>query len=406
VTTDPDRAVAAHYDRFPYPPLRRMHVPTPPAHALGRLGFLLRRRSSLRAERIWVAGCGTQQGARFGLMFPDADVLATDVSAEALGAARQLADSVGASVRFAQRDLRSERGPFDLVACTGVVHHLADPVGALRALRDALAPDGAAIVMVYSRAHRAPLDPVRHLIEALEPSEDEAFDVACAALAASADPRCAPADRALLRGIWRRRDSDRATIADTLIHPRESSYDVPALRTLLRDAGLRFVSWHHPAEWKLAHYCSDPALLERAAALGPDREAELVYHLANVASPSLDVLVERDDAPERAPWTREERLAMRMTVAGPTRDLDIRDGQLRGESALPPWQVANGAIQGTTPTGRVWMVSEALLPTLEACDGTRTLGELATSDEIADALLALGPDEAGLLAPAQSAPAA
>ena len=39
---------------------------------------------------------------------------------------------------------------FDLVVCTGVLHHLADPVAGLRALRDVLSPEGAMHLMVYA----------------------------------------------------------------------------------------------------------------------------------------------------------------------------------------------------------------------------------------------------------------
>src|SRR6185295_2328396 len=39
---------------------------------------------------------------------------------------------------------------FDLVVCTGVLHHLADPDAGLAALRDVLAPGGAMNIMVYA----------------------------------------------------------------------------------------------------------------------------------------------------------------------------------------------------------------------------------------------------------------
>ena len=39
---------------------------------------------------------------------------------------------------------------FDLIVCTGVLHHLADPDAGLRALRSVLKPDGAMYLMVYA----------------------------------------------------------------------------------------------------------------------------------------------------------------------------------------------------------------------------------------------------------------
>src|SRR6202044_1317851 len=44
---------------------------------------------------------------------------------------------------------------FDLVVCTGVLHHLPDPDLGLRALRDVLRPNGAMRLMVYARYGRA-----------------------------------------------------------------------------------------------------------------------------------------------------------------------------------------------------------------------------------------------------------
>ena len=39
---------------------------------------------------------------------------------------------------------------FDLIVCTGVLHHLADPDAGLRALRSVLNPKGAMYLMVYA----------------------------------------------------------------------------------------------------------------------------------------------------------------------------------------------------------------------------------------------------------------
>ena len=44
------------------------------------------------------------------------------------------------------------RGAFDLVVCSGVLHHQRDPVAALRSLRALLEPShGAMAIMVYAR---------------------------------------------------------------------------------------------------------------------------------------------------------------------------------------------------------------------------------------------------------------
>jgi len=90
---------------------------------------------------------------------------------------------------------------------------------------------------------------------------------------------------------------------------------------------------------------------------------------------------------------------MPMSVAGPSRVLDIRDGELRGETSAPPYVVKDGVIRGATRSGREWGVSEALLPLLDACDGTKPIGELCESPELEEAAHTLSPADAGLLAP-------
>jgi SAM-dependent methyltransferase len=410
-------AIAAHYDHFPYPTVRCVVPSGPPEHVAGTLSFLLRRRASDALSprgSIWIAGCGTTQAAQWGLTFPDADILATDVSARTLEIAERLVREVGATnVRFEHRDLRrmDDERRFDFVFCTGVAHHLVDPAAGLRSVRDALAPNGAALVMVYSRVHREALGPVRRALEILgtEPGEDP-YEVACRALAAAFGERCTPAHGSLLRDLYALRERDRSFLADLLVNPRETSYDLASLAQLWKDAGLRFVEWKHPGAWRLRQYVDDPVLIARAEALGPEREAALVYELAGLGSPMLDVLVERDDAPERAPYTTEDLLAMRMLARSEERQLDIEDGRVTTVHHIAPYEVQNGLVGGIARGGhgsvRHWAIHQDSLPFIQACDGTRTTAELceqferfAPREQLLAMILDLSPRDVGLLAP-------
>jgi SAM-dependent methyltransferase len=414
----PGDAVAAHYDRFPYPPIQRIVQPGSPVHSAGILSYLLRRRPheafTVRPS-MWVAGCGTQQGSTWALTFPEAEVLATDVSDVTLRAASGLAEGLGAAnVRFVRHDLRDPPpgGPFDLIACTGVVHHLPSPVSGLRSLRAALAPLGAASIMVYSRVHRAALDPLRRAALALAQGHPDPYAVACKVLDAALHARGGqPLAREMLEALWSARATQPSFVADVLLNPREQSYDVDDLLALLADAGLRFVEWLHPGAWQLSGYVDDPALVSLAQGLGPLGEAALLQRIAGLASPTLEVLVERDDAPERPPYSPEERLAMPMMGSPGARELDLSGGALRGERAIPPFTVQSGMIGGTARAGsasqRGWAITDAMLPILRAFDGTRTVTELArafaaqtTEGALLGVVDVLGPREVGLLAPA------
>ena len=61
------QSVETHYDAFPYPTVTSLALPLPSGFKRWTLDWLLRRRTSERLPadpKVWVAGCGQQQGAR------------------------------------------------------------------------------------------------------------------------------------------------------------------------------------------------------------------------------------------------------------------------------------------------------------------------------------------------------
>lgn len=104
-----------------------------------------------RARRALDVACGTGYGAiglAAGGVAPE--VHGCDLSAEMLERARGNAESVGVSVRLALCDgeqLPYHDDAFDLVVARGALHHLPDPLQALREIRRVLEPGGVAIVL-------------------------------------------------------------------------------------------------------------------------------------------------------------------------------------------------------------------------------------------------------------------
>ena len=105
-----------------------------------------------------VAGCGTSQAVRHAVRWPAGRVVGIDVSETSLRHSEELGR------RYALDNLELHQLPiervgelgrrFDLVVCTGVLHHLAHPDGGLQALSEVLQPDGAMSLMVYARYGR------------------------------------------------------------------------------------------------------------------------------------------------------------------------------------------------------------------------------------------------------------
>ncbi|TVR98229.1 MAG: methyltransferase domain-containing protein [Rhodospirillales bacterium] len=166
--TDPtSRKVRAQYEESPYPRWRQLPQRTP--QPLGRvLGDVLSdpdlgRSLHHEAPRILVAGCGTGRHAlATATRFRGASVLAVDLSRRALAYAADQAERLGiGNVRFAQADiveLDAFPDRFDVIECSGVLHHMTDPEAGWAVLRRLLAPGGLMRIALYSVHGRAGID--------------------------------------------------------------------------------------------------------------------------------------------------------------------------------------------------------------------------------------------------------
>jgi len=385
-----DEPIARHYDLYPYPTPGTLTAPAPRRHVRDRISFLLRRRPAtwIRPDiDVWVAGCGTQQAATWALCFPEARVLATDVSAATLDRARTLVASLGChNVEFAQRDLAAgdERAGFDFVVCTGVVHHLPDPAAGVRALRRALRPGGAGLFMVYSTQHRAPLAGIRATLDALGAGTlDDAARYALTRRvleAAVSSPHCAPPGKEALRLLFEHVDADPSFVADALLNPRESTYDLDGLFSLLEGNGLSHRSWNQPRLWDLEAWVDD-AGLRAAFAERTERDRDrIVHHLAGFASPQFECLVEPADAPPAPVYELDELLDLPFGLRAGRDTWRIQGTGFVPGPPLPTYRLHEDTIEIPAPGG--WgpsaaaRVPAALLPVLEAMDGTRTLRDI------------------------------
>jgi 2-polyprenyl-3-methyl-5-hydroxy-6-metoxy-1,4-benzoquinol methylase len=194
-------------------------------------------------QSILIAGCGTSQAAKHALRWPAAQVTGIDVSATSVKCTENLKQKYSLD-NLHVYELPLERVhelgmSFDQIVCTGVLHHLADPDAGLRALREALKPDGAMHLMVYAPYGRAGIYMLQEFCKRVGiPPTDAGIRDLIAAL--SSLPPGHPLENLLRVAPDFRHE---AALADALLHPQDRAYSVPQLFDFLEQGGLKFGRW-------------------------------------------------------------------------------------------------------------------------------------------------------------------
>lgn len=269
---------------------------------------------------VLVAGCGTWQAAKFALCHPAARVTAIDVSTTSLehtDALKQKYDMTNLETRqVAIENVAKLDQQFDLIVCTGVLHHLADPDAGLRSLRSVLKPDGAMYLMLYAPHGRAGIYMIQDYCRRLgiEPSSEEINDL-------NAVLKMLPQHHPLLLTLRGGREPlDAYTLTDALLNPRERAYSVPEVLEFLQRNDMTLGRWYWQAAYlpQCGSFAETPHA-KRLAAL-PENEQyaamELWRGLMTVHSfvahrndMKLGAKVRFDDesylryVPVRLPWT-------------------------------------------------------------------------------------------------------
>jgi len=255
VKKDPNvDAVASFYDRHPYPPpvgdvdayARQVRDPVA-ARAAHHLIWPDRPVGSVRS--VLVAGCGTAQAVRHALRVPWASVVGIDVSETSVAHTRALAERHTVDNLTVHRlaiERAAELGQrFDHIVCTGVLHHLEDPLAGLAGLGEVLAPGGAITLMVYAPYGRVGVYLLQDYCRRLGVGTSQAE---LASLVATM--RDLPMGHPIRRLLAESRDFlDADSLADALCNPRDRAFTVPDLLELIDQAGLRFGRWERQAPY-------------------------------------------------------------------------------------------------------------------------------------------------------------
>jgi hypothetical protein len=166
-------------------------------------------------------------------------VLAVDLSLASLGYARRKTNELGLkNIEYRQADILAlgalgER--FDLIECSGVLHHLEDPFEGWRILAALRKPAGLMRVSLYSAAGRQAIARARELIAARGFAPDISGMRACRA-AIREDPSLAQ--------IARNEDFfSMSGCRDLLFHVHEHCFSLPQIEEMMRRLGLEFLGF-------------------------------------------------------------------------------------------------------------------------------------------------------------------
>jgi SAM-dependent methyltransferase len=265
---DPGAEVQRFYETYPYPP---------PVDSLDHYRRMWEEPLRRRADHhlfwpaqpfrekfsVLVAGCGTSQAAKYALRWPAAQVTGIDVSATSVTCTEQLKRSYQLE-NLQVHQLSIERAgelktTFDLIVCTGVLHHLSDPDAGLRALRTVLEPDGAMHLMVYAPYGRAGIYMMQNFCRQIGiPATDTEIRNLLAALKAL--PPGHPLEKLFREAPDFHHPSG---VADALLHPQDRAYSVRQFFDLIEQGDLTFGRWVRQAPY-LPH-CGAVASLPQAS---------------------------------------------------------------------------------------------------------------------------------------------
>lgn len=367
--------IEAFYDRHPYPPpvADLDAVVARAADGVGRRvahHLIWPRRQPDEIRSVLVAGCGTSQAARYAARQPATRVVGIDVSVASIEQTRRLAAQHGL-VNLALHRLPIEQvgeldERFDHVVCTGVLHHLADPVLGLSRLRDALSPGGAITLMVYAPYGRSGVYLMQEYCRRLGITTTQAD---LAELVATL--REVPLGHPISRLLRETRDFlDDNALADALLNPRDRAYSVPQVFELLAEARLRFGRWVRQAPYLPT--CGSITETPHAARVARLAEAEqfaaLELFRGTMTTHTVVAFSDGDDGSSSTLDFASAGVGSWVPLRVPTA-VAVHD-------RLPPGVAAALLNRAHTSSDIVMFASDRELACFESIDGARRIGDL------------------------------
>ena len=125
-----------------------------------------------KRKKILIAGCGTGRQIFNYSGINDVDIFAIDISKSSLAYAKRKTDQYKIqNIEYYQTDLLNIdllNESFDMIICTGVLHHMEKPFEGLKSLCKVLKPNGFMKLGLYSTIARSNIKELRNDIKKLD----------------------------------------------------------------------------------------------------------------------------------------------------------------------------------------------------------------------------------------------
>jgi len=256
-------AVGAMYEENPYPRYRYSDYVTPNQReelsqvikrelARNDIQFSSVLNNNHSALNILIAGCGTGKQVIQASRYKNTSITAIDLSLSSLSyAMRKAREYKMENVNFARLDILSIyslRQVFDMIECSGVLHHMESPKAGLSALNRHLKPGGCMKLALYSDLSRSEVINAREWIQQneIQPSSKCIRDFRQEIFNGNLH------NLSPLAGLW----SDFYSLSecrDLCFHIQEHRFTIASLEALLKSENLVFLGFILPRRVKNAY---------------------------------------------------------------------------------------------------------------------------------------------------------
>lgn len=261
ISNSTSKQIASNYEEHPYPRWNSLEKTRHDSRKNKLLSLFSEEDLSFMTKpfKVLVAGCGTGYGAcEYALTYnKNAQITAIDLSSASLAYATKMARKYGIkNVNFLQMDLLDLPEldtEFDIVECTGVLHHMKDPIEGGKALVSNLRKDGIAHISLYSELARKQILQFRERYK-LRPdmSDDEVREYRYRILIENED---AIDNKLSLRADF----FDLSRCRDLLFHPLEHRFTVPKIHHMINELGLDFMGFERPEIIRSRYWTNYPS---------------------------------------------------------------------------------------------------------------------------------------------------